>query len=305
MDLSSEHWKEGKSVDQAMEWCDEHLTNVPVMNMQKQRQTMVFKCAIAVYISSLVAIPGFANSIFPEAAWASPMTVPIGAVKFTLPPPPDRDAPGNRRGAASRGTCTLDKRLLSALVPEYEHGQGANPISIGGTTLAERPTLWFYVPYKKEDINTMLLSLEDESDPAKEPYQTEIVPPDTPGIVSVRLPAAVPPLKVGQVYRWVFVVNLRCEGLDTVDGDTHVGGWIQRISPNAALTSQLKQATPRQQVSLYAQNGIWFDTLTTLADLRLANPQDATLAADWESLLQSIGLQDVAKKPLVQCCKTK
>ena len=82
-------------------------------------------------------------------------------------------------------------------------------------------------------------------------------------------------------------------------------GWVQRISPSLTLTSQLKQATPQQQATLYAQNGIWFDALTTLAEQRLANPQDARLSEDWNNLLKAVGLEKLTTTPLIQCCKPK
>jgi uncharacterized protein YeaO (DUF488 family) len=78
-----------------------------------------------------------------------------------------------------------------------------------------------------------------------------------------------------------------------------VDGWIQRISPSSKLSQQLKQAPTKQQARLYAENGIWFDALTTLAELRLKNSQDAAIAQDWKSLLQSVGLEQFAVEALV------
>ena len=71
---------------------------------------------------------------------------------------------------------------------------------------------------------------------------------------------------------------------------------------NPTLMSQLKNATPRQRVTLYATNGFWHDALTTLAELRSANPGDATLSRDWVSLLHSVGLDAIATEPIIECC---
>ncbi|NJL09662.1 MAG: DUF928 domain-containing protein [Calothrix sp. SM1_7_51] len=51
-------------------------------------------------------------------------------------------------------------------------------------------------------------------------------------------------------------------------------------------------------MSLYAANGIWFDSITLLAQLRQKNPNDSSLAADWQSLLQSIKLENLAPASL-------
>jgi hypothetical protein len=54
-----------------------------------------------------------------------------------------------------------------------------------------------------------------------------------------------------------------------------------------------------QQVAIYASNGIWYEALTTLAQLRQNSPQDATLQQEWQDLLIFVGLNDIAAKPLL------
>ncbi|NJL62847.1 MAG: DUF928 domain-containing protein [Methylacidiphilales bacterium] len=58
-------------------------------------------------------------------------------------------------------------------------------------------------------------------------------------------------------------------------------------------------ATPQQQTNIYAQNGMWFQALTTIGELRRKNPQDTTLKATWNSLLTEIDLIEIAEKPLI------
>lgn len=198
-----------------------------------------------------------------------------------------------------------------ALAPEYQQslvGGGEN-IQVWGMVTVERPTFWFDVPYEKGAITTLEFVLQDNSSHAKELYRGAIVPPDSPGIVSVRLPATVPPLESGKLYQWFFKVRLQCGSSESAAKPQLqkeiLYGWVQRVSPDVALISQLKQATPQQRANLYAQNGIWFDALTTLGELRLSNPQDSRLTADWNDLLQSVGLETLTKEPLLQCCKPK
>jgi hypothetical protein len=58
-------------------------------------------------------------------------------------------------------------------------------------------------------------------------------------------------------------------------------------------------------MELYANEGVWYDSLKTLADLRLTNPDDLTLANDWKELLDYAGLSSIDREPLLQCCSLK
>ncbi|WP_332962542.1 DUF928 domain-containing protein [Microcoleus sp. ARI1-A5] len=57
---------------------------------------------------------------------------------------------------------------------------------------------------------------------------------------------------------------------------------------------------PMAKAIAYAKNGIWYDTLTTLAQMRRKAPDDPSLKAEWTQLLQSQKLESIADKPLVQ-----
>ena len=65
------------------------------------------------------------------------------------------------------------------------------------------------------------------------------------------------------------------------------------------LASELEKAAPKDRPSIYANAGLWYDTVTSLVQLREANPNDPQLAEDWTDLLQSIGLDAIAQAPLV------
>jgi hypothetical protein len=70
-------------------------------------------------------------------------------------------------------------------------------------------------------------------------------------------------------------------------------GWIQRMELDRNLSKQIDQATPTDKVTLYAENGLWHDAITTLAHLRATKPQDPGLNQDWQNLLDAIGLGDL------------
>lgn len=216
----------------------------------------------------------------------------------TPPPPPNIGAPSQRKAGGSRGCMGVNvqntqskEKVLIALAPEYSGSQ-----LVLGLTTQTRPTFWFYVPYKSDSTYAKLV-LEDEFNQTI--YKTPLT--GTPGVVSVALPSTSSALKIGKRYHWYF--NIYCkqdnEFLTNVEGD------VQLLTLSPIVQSQLDKATLQQQVALYAANGIWYEALTTLANLRRTNPQDAKLTSDWASLLESVGLQNIGAEPIVDCCKTQ
>lgn len=239
---------------------------------------------------------------------AQPSKQVVSTVRFDPPPLPakaDRGAPsGRQQGGASRGLCPkVDKPPLTALVPSTQttlgNKQGGLPglttfESVWGLTATESLTLWFYVPYSLTPNLPIEFVLQDEQ--GEKVYETFVPVSETSsGIVKFRVPSTTP-LEMGKMYHWFFSINC-------VPGDpVFVEGWVQRVAPNSTLASQLQKATPRESIALYAANGYWYDALTTLAELRSANPRDATLSNDWVSLLHSVKLDAIAQEPIVQCC---
>lgn len=224
------------------------------------------------------------------------------------PPPPDRGAAGDRGGAASRG-CGIGNQSVIALVPLYKETFNqvqTEPVSVTkvwGLTNEEYPTFSFFVPYQKSLIDSIEFVVKDESGKSSQTlYRTIVTIPEAPGIISIPLSANTPPLQVGKMYHWFFKIKVICNPQQPPERE-YVEGWVQRVNPNPQLVDSLKQATPQQRANLYAENGIWYDALTTLAKLRLSKPEDPTLTMEWMNLLQSVDLENLAKQPLINCCQ--
>ncbi len=227
-----------------------------------------------------------------------------GSIRFNPPPPPaDRGVPGNRGEGASRGQCTQPDVPLTALVPSYEQQlkQGTNEIftitQVWGLTSTEQPSFWFYIPYEKSTIKTIDFVLQTDNDTTI--YRQNITVPPVPGIVRVQLPNQQTILETNKHYHWFFNVRVVCDSQQPTTLN-YVEGWVQRINLDVPLRQQIKQASPREQAAIYAKNGIWYDALTTLAELRLTNLNDSQLAEDWETLLKVIKLEKLVKKPLIK-----
>jgi Domain of Unknown Function (DUF928) len=269
-----------------------------IKNFKKRQFTIVL-----VFLFSLVLQTNFMNVMaqMPNNQMATP-------IKFMPPPPPpDRNAAGDRGGAASRG-CGSENSLV-ALVPIYQQtinsgkGESVSLTKVWGLTTSNYPTFWFFIPYQNSSIAAMEFVLKDESiKPNQTIYSSQLTPPTAPGIISVNLPTTVTQLQSDKMYHWFLKLKVKCDQQPPVS--EYVEGWVQRVNLNSNIVNLLKQETPQQQAAIYAENGIWYDSLTTLAQLRLVKPQDTTIATDWKNLLKSVGLEKFANQSPVNCCKS-
>jgi hypothetical protein len=174
------------------------------------------------------------------------------------------------------------------------------PNSNTGITLSGYPTFLFYIPDANLEGVEGEFVLYNEKD--EKIYTKNIIlkEQDSDNILSVELPGskALPPLEIGKSYYWVFSILF-----DKVDrsANSDVVGWIKRIEPNSELKHKLETAVVQEKPAIYAANGIWYEALSSLAKLRCSAPNNVTLASDWQSLLQQVGLPEIATKPLTQC----
>lgn len=198
----------------------------------------------------------------------------------------------NLEAGAARGECS--PQAISAVIPPKPATMASTDLPVQ-LTISDRPTFFVNVPQTSATQAEFVLQ-----GTGKEILLDKIVPVTaSKGIMNYTLPGDFPRLKVGQKYSWRFSLVCDPTGGDR-SGDPVTSGWIQRVQPTAIVAAQLQTATPRQRVLIYADNGYWYDTLKTLADLRAANPSDLTLVRDWKDLLQSVSLDAIVNQPLIQ-----
>jgi hypothetical protein len=220
--------------------------------------------------------------------------------------PPSRGAPPATFGLGSRGSCTADDdnlktddNALKAVVPT-ESERASDPSEALGLTIAAHPTIFVYLPeyYSLAQALSLRLMKVTEDDQETELYSQDFALPATSGIVGLQVDQPTrPPLEVGQRYHWY--VSLVCDPIDR-SGNAIVDGWIERIEPDAALSSQLEQSAPIDRAVLYGQTGIWHDTLLTLAELRRDQPDDSAIRETWKELLRSVGLEAIAEVSVLE-----
>lgn len=193
---------------------------------------------------------------------------------------PERGAPGNRRDSGHRDPNPCDFLVLT-------------PEKNWGSTAAANPTFWLYIPHKIDSSLPLELVLRDVKYDVV--YRQIFRITQGEGIVSLQIPKETSPLQVGNQYKWQFF----CKNYSN-------DGWIARVALEKEVEEQLQQATPRERVLIFAQQGLWFETFTELAELRRKST-NAQLDKDWLSLLEHpmVRLQEIASEPLLPCCETQ
>jgi hypothetical protein len=212
-----------------------------------------------------------------------PFTTAEAQIRFKAPE--GLDAPGRRVAGGSRApqerNCSSGQNPLTALVPNS---------NIGLTTQAN-PTFFFYVP---QTSATLELVLRDQDKEYKQTYKSS----QKAGIVSIPFNQA--PLEVGKNYRWSF--SIVCNPKER-SKDKFVEGGIKRIKTEPQLASKLAAASPQERANLYAEAGIWQDSLASLAESLSSNPKNAAeLKTQWQALLtsKSVSLDNLVNEPLLQ-----
>ena len=207
-----------------------------------------------------------------------------GGPRF-VQPPEDIGVPA-RQGRPVRGGCASSNQLsLTALVPKTKVGR----------TVSDYPTFFFYLPPTEAQLAEFILL--DRS--GNQIYKESLTISNLSGTIGISIPANknVPPLEAGKSYTWNFTVI--CDPQDRSDDQREIG-TVRRVELSTDILRQLEKADPRQKTFIYAENGIWQDALSNLAAARRAQPDDAVLKTDWESLLDSVTLGKIAKEPIVQ-----
>jgi hypothetical protein len=210
-------------------------------------------------------------------------TLQARAVRFRVP---NVGTPRRRESAAVRGDSenSTDEQLV-ALLPSIEPA----------LTVSAYPTIFVSLPRTSAEKGEFLLVRGDKDEVL---YETSITLPSNSGIVSVSLPnnGTLAPLEAGKTYRWYFFVIRNPQERTE---DMVAEGEIQRVEPSPNLVAQLKNASPRDRAAIYAEAGVWYDAIDSIAQLRRSSPNDTVIARDWAELLKSVGLDTISQKPLL------
>ena len=198
--------------------------------------------------------------------------------------PPTEDQPQTSRGAASRCIGECNNQLTNshlAVIPLI-------PTSTKGLTVSSHPTVLVYLP--QTSAQKVLFSWRDANN--NDHYQTILNLNHQGGVIGLTLPVDAPPLEVGKNYSWGLAMIP--DGKLKPDTPT-IEGQIQRVALESTIRDRLKTANTLETAVIYGEAGIWYETVATLAKLKTAAPEDPNLVANWESLLTSVGLENISQ----------
>ncbi|MBO9999565.1 MAG: DUF928 domain-containing protein [Cyanobacteria bacterium SID2] len=247
------------------------------------------------FIASIALIAGASQLVTFETPSTTPSdlksteeetnALETGGLRFT---PRDLEpTEGETGGTGARGTLRSGD---SCVVPDENIVLLAPPQSPLATAMF--PGFLAVLPPRSRPVDRGELRIMDDEGTL---YRARFLLPDNPGVVQLPM-SEIPELEPGVPYEWS--VMILCDESDY--GQNPIGvGYFYLAEPTPEVRATLGDETCSEQIDLCANDGIWYDPVAGLFEARLANPDDETLAADWQSLLESVDLGDYASKPLV------
>lgn len=212
---------------------------------------------------------------------AAPVSVTKGGVaepmgEMPTYKPPLRGAPGGRIGGGTRGPGA-EPRILWALAPDHT-----------GLTVQEQPALCWFVGQPTE-YPVELTVIETKG--SKPIMETRVGQSAQPGVHCTRLADFGVRLKTGVPYEWfvTLVVDPKQRSKDIISS-----GEIQRVDLPASVQAKLARAGTTRAPFVYAEAGLWYDALSTLADLIAEKPGNPLYRSQRASLLRQVRLKEAA-----------
>jgi hypothetical protein len=249
--------------------------------------TSVFSCLVTstLFLPSLI--------LFTPSAQAQ-------ARKVRYVPPSNLDAPKVSSSGISRtdSFTPLEPRLEPNLEPRSSLTD-VDMLPVPQTT-SERPTIYFISPKVAGYGVFTLIEQNDRLTPSqKAVYRKEFSLQNEAGIIAFKMPEDAPIMEIGKIYHWRIDF-----GRDTEAKTTY--GMIKRVLPTAKLVNQLKNISkPIDRAALFAQEGIWFETVQTLAEAQQTTPTSGEIVDEWTNLMKSNNLSMVLEYRFVPQLRTK
>jgi hypothetical protein len=191
--------------------------------------------------------------------------------------PPKRGAPGGRVGGGTRG-LQREVFILSVLAPDHS-----------GFTTSEQPSLYWFIS-SSTSLPVELTVMDPQG--VQPILETRLPAPVTAGVHRIRLSDYNVRLAPGAAYRWFVSV---VPDADRRSKDIMAGGAIERVEMPEELKAKLAQAAKPDLPSIYAQEGMWYDTVAAISELIEAAPQDQALREQRSALLTQVGLTGITE----------
>jgi len=195
--------------------------------------------------------------------------------------PPMRGAPANRMGGGTRGlTRGLENELpvLNVLAPNHT-----------GLTLQSQPVLYWYI--SAPSSKRIVFTLNDE-DKRETLFQTDLSNIRNKGIQRLNLADYELSIESEKEYSWSVTI---IADQNQPSNDIFSGGNIRRIKPLKPLSEKLEKTADKDIPAIYAEEGIWYDAISSLSQLIESNPENRHFHKQRAELLEQIGLYQAAE----------
>ncbi len=223
---------------------------------------------------STVALP-LSLSLFTPSAQAQSRRVRYN-------PPSNLGTPIVSTPGILRSSGCTELVCLIGLVPDLAAETAPVP-----QTIAERPTFYFLIPQIEGTAYFRLFESDSSLKKGKRVYRTSFKIKNKAGILALKMPDNAPILKSEKNYIWEFTIG------NSIEFEM-VSGSVRRILPSQKLVEQLKQALlPIDRAALFAQEGLWFETVQTLAEAQQGVDKKPEIVSEWNALLKSAQLDRV------------
>lgn len=195
--------------------------------------------------------------------------------------PPFLGAPDSNRlvGMAVRG-INRDNLLLSVLTPEHT-----------GITSQSQPILYWYL--SKPVIHSyQLVEFVLNSETSVMPVLRKTIErPIKRGFHKISLADHAIYLQPDVEYTWsiALVKNPESRSLDVVSS-----GNVKYVEGRSELQTRIKQSADEQRPFMYAQSGLWYESISELIEQIEQQPKNQRLPHNLMALLEQAGLQEVA-----------
>jgi hypothetical protein len=192
--------------------------------------------------------------------------------------PPLRGSPAGRVGGGTRGMTDRESFSLQVLAPDHI-----------GLTVHDQPSLYWFV--SKPIAHPIELTVIERN--AVEPLIEKVVKgPEKGGIQAIHLADYGVHLRRNVPYKWFVTLvtdpNHRSK-------DIMAGGIITLVEPPSSLLAKLKVADTNNAPYVYAEEGLWYDALEAISRMIDGSPTKADFRKQRASLLEQVGLNEVAK----------
>lgn len=218
------------------------------------------------------------------------------ARRRTYVPPTRSVAPRRVTSLGTRGPCE-DTSTANQLTEPVSPSASFSVVALApqthiGRTFSSRPTLTWYIAEEKPypiELQLYRYASNDPTDSQLERVEFFDIGLSQPGWMNFTLPTSLPPLNVGETYRWKIIV--KCS--ESQPSRNKIGEADLQVVP--LPSGMVVTGEPVQQAEQYVAAGLWYDAIAVLSQTPVS-PVAASYRSELVGDLAELAAQE-AKDP--------